>query len=181
MISWLAITGAQPLPACSRVCLLLTKIPWLVGSYNRFNSTTVKFFCYDRDGGNLGSCNRPPTGPEIQRFSDSLAACMKVSTHDGTAARAACLPALPASTSDAALPPPHCVPAASCGLGERIDTHIGGHSICKWCGSAGAQVATARGLDISVNMHIDDATKGGLGGWRNTLNFDPLEQYSGIR
>ncbi|KAI3431611.1 hypothetical protein D9Q98_004660 [Chlorella vulgaris] len=86
--------------------------------YNRFNSTTVKFFCYDRDGGNLGSCNSPPTGPEIQRFSDSLAACMKV--------------------------------------------------------------ATARGLDISVNMHIDDATKGGLGGWRNTLNFDPLEQYSGI-
>ncbi|EFN52791.1 hypothetical protein CHLNCDRAFT_138435 [Chlorella variabilis] len=42
------------------------------------------------------------------------------------------------------------------------------------------QVATDRGFDISVNLHVDDATKGGLGGWRNTLNFNPVEPYSGV-
>ena len=40
------------------------------------------------------------------------------------------------------------------------------------------QVATDRGFDISVNLHVDDATKGGLGGWRNTLNFNPVEPYT---
>ncbi len=42
-----------------------------------------------------------------------------------------------------------------------------------------AQLAVSRGHDLSVNMHVDDATKGGLGGWRNTLLFSPLQQYSG--
>jgi hypothetical protein len=43
------------------------------------------------------------------------------------------------------------------------------------------QVATSRGLDLSVNLHVDDATRGGLGGWRNTLNFSPLQKYGGLR
>lgn len=40
---------------------------------------------------------------------------------------------------------------------------------------AALQLAVADGLDIAVNMHVDDATGGGLGGWRNTLNFDPRQ------
>jgi hypothetical protein len=43
------------------------------------------------------------------------------------------------------------------------------------------QQATSKGFDLSVNLHVDDATRGGLGGWRNTLNFSPLERFSGIR
>ncbi|KAL4438699.1 hypothetical protein ABPG77_006303 [Micractinium sp. CCAP 211/92] len=42
------------------------------------------------------------------------------------------------------------------------------------------QLAVSRGHDLSVNMHVDDATKGGLGGWRNTLLFSPLQQFSGL-
>ncbi len=37
----------------------------------------------------------------------------------------------------------------------------------------------ASGFDLAVNMHVDDATGGGLGGWRNTLNFSPRESYGG--
>lgn len=81
--------------------------------YNRFNATTVRNFCYDRN-----DCSSPPQPSDVQRFRDSLAACLKV--------------------------------------------------------------ATDRGFDISVNLHVDDATKGGLGGWRNTLNFNPVEPYSGV-
>lgn len=43
------------------------------------------------------------------------------------------------------------------------------------------QLAVSRGHDLSVNMHVDDATRGGLGGWRNTLLFSPLEPFSGLR
>ncbi|KAL4440114.1 hypothetical protein ABPG75_003115 [Micractinium tetrahymenae] len=42
------------------------------------------------------------------------------------------------------------------------------------------QLAVSRGHDLSVNMHVDDATKGGLGGWRNTLLFSPLEPFGGL-
>ncbi|PRW39302.1 Palmitoyl-monogalactosyldiacylglycerol delta-7 chloroplastic [Chlorella sorokiniana] len=79
--------------------------------YNRFNATTVKHFCYDRD-----NCGGPPQQWEIDRFRDALQKCM--------------------------------------------------------------QLATSKGHDLSVNLHIDDATQ--LGGWRNTLNFDPLELYSRV-
>ena len=82
--------------------------------YNRFNATSVRYFCYDH-----GTCSAPPSGADIQRFADSLAVCLRE--------------------------------------------------------------ATARGFDIAVNVHVDDATRGGLGGWRNTLVFDPLERYSGAR
>lgn len=43
------------------------------------------------------------------------------------------------------------------------------------------QLATSKGFDLSVNLHVDDATKGGLGGWRNTLLFSPVQPYSGLR
>ncbi|GAB4813506.1 hypothetical protein N2152v2_000552 [Parachlorella kessleri] len=41
------------------------------------------------------------------------------------------------------------------------------------------KVAVASGFNLAVNMHVDDATNGGLGGWRNTLDFSPLDKYGG--
>eukprot|EP00887_Chlorella_sp_A99_P008196 scaffold12.g8196.t1 len=43
------------------------------------------------------------------------------------------------------------------------------------------RTAVDHGFDLAVNMHVDDATNGGLGGWRNTLEFDPTTPYSGMR
>ena len=43
--------------------------------YNRFNSTRVSRFCYDRD-----KCGAAPQRWEIERFRDSLKACMQAST-----------------------------------------------------------------------------------------------------
>jgi hypothetical protein len=42
------------------------------------------------------------------------------------------------------------------------------------------QAAVAAGFDLAVNMHVDDATGGGLGGWRNTLNFSLRQKYGGL-
>jgi hypothetical protein len=42
--------------------------------YNRFNSTRVSRFCYDRD-----KCGAAPQGWEIDLFRDSLKACMQAS------------------------------------------------------------------------------------------------------
>ncbi len=50
-------------------CLLACLSPF------RFNSTTVKHFCYDRD-----SCGGPPQQWEIERFRDALQKCMQVAT-----------------------------------------------------------------------------------------------------
>eukprot|EP01025_Chloroclados_australasicus_P046899 TRINITY_DN5193_c0_g1_i10.p1 TRINITY_DN5193_c0_g1~~TRINITY_DN5193_c0_g1_i10.p1 ORF type:complete len:291 (-),score=43.53 TRINITY_DN5193_c0_g1_i10:66-938(-) len=40
------------------------------------------------------------------------------------------------------------------------------------------QYAIDRGLDISLSPHLDDGLE--LGGWRNTLRFDPLVPYGGF-
>lgn len=39
------------------------------------------------------------------------------------------------------------------------------------------QHAVDLGFDITLNVHVDDGRQ--LGGWRNTLDFDPLETYGG--
>ena len=37
--------------------------------------------------------------------------------------------------------------------------------------------AAARGFDLAVNVHADDGSQ--QGGWRNTLDFSPLERFRG--
>ena len=48
--------------------------------YNRFNSTRVSRFCYDR-----GQCGSAPQRWEIDRFRDALKACMQASWVAGLA------------------------------------------------------------------------------------------------
>ena len=126
--------------------------------YNRFNATQVKHFCYDRD-----ACSGPPQAWEIQRFRDSLHACMQVGLGWWLAGllwpskqRPRCLFLSPLPLTSLPCSRPHPTPPP-------------------------IQLAVDRGHDISVNLHVDDATLGGLGGWRNTLNFDPTQPYSGVR
>jgi hypothetical protein len=120
---------------------------------HRFNATTVNHFCYDRN-----NCNSPPSASDIQRFRDSLAACMQASFV--TNVPEPCLHRLWVVE--------RCCHLKTCSYALTV-------IVC--C----LQEATKRGFDLEVNMHVDDATKGGLGGWRNTLNFDPLQPYSGVR
>lgn len=40
------------------------------------------------------------------------------------------------------------------------------------------QHATAKGFSLSLNVRVDDGRA--LGGWRNTLDFDPLHRYGGF-
>eukprot|EP01025_Chloroclados_australasicus_P063457 TRINITY_DN839_c0_g1_i1.p1 TRINITY_DN839_c0_g1~~TRINITY_DN839_c0_g1_i1.p1 ORF type:complete len:461 (+),score=39.69 TRINITY_DN839_c0_g1_i1:187-1569(+) len=40
------------------------------------------------------------------------------------------------------------------------------------------QYAINKGLDIALSPHLDDGLE--LGGWRNTIRFDPLTQYGGF-
>lgn len=77
--------------------------------YDRFNATTVEYWCYNRNGNSCPEVSQS----DMSKFQNDFTTCLKY--------------------------------------------------------------ASDKGLNLSVNARVDDGRS--LGGWRNTLNFDPTQKY----